>query len=318
MDSRSGEERRRRAYQVGARTTRQRIARETPLDHEALQQVRSSDIVVVRGTYDHVEWVLAALGLPFVEVEPHRLPEIELRCEQLLVVNCPGHIGPVDRVRRFVEAGGSLFTTDWALRHVLEPAFPGLVAYNDRPTADTVVRVEVPEHDNPFLRGVMEDGDDPLWWLEASSYPIRVLDPARVQVLISSGELSSRWGEGAVAVTFRFGEGEVFHMISHYYLQRTETRTRRHRAPAAVYATEKGVCWDGPTAAAAQDLTVAEVEAASSSARLFANVVGTHKRRHLEAEAARRREREEQAGEDRVSLGDSVVPGRDGGAEEGR
>jgi len=316
VDTNNGEERRRRAYQVGGRTARQRIAREAPLDHEALAQVQSSDIVVVRGTYDHVEWVLEALGLPFVEIEAHGLSEIELRPEQLLVVNCPGHVGPVHRVRRFVEAGGSLFTTDWALCHVLEPAFPGLVAYNGRPTGDTVVRVELAEHDNPFLRGVMEQGDDPLWWLEGSSYPIRVLDPARVRVLISSGELGDRWGEGAVAVTFRFGEGEVFHMISHYYLQRTETRTRRHRAPAAVYAAEKGVSWDPATSAAAGDLTVAEVEAASSSARLFANVVGSHKRRHMEAEAARRREREKQAGEAAPSPGGSVVPGRDGGAEE--
>lgn len=301
MNSTSREDRRRRAYQVGARTTRQRIAREAPLDHEALQQVQSSDIVVVRGTYDHVEWVLEALGLPFVGVEPHRLPEIQLRREQLLVVNCPGHLGPVDRVRHFVEAGGSLFTTDWALRYVLEPAFPGLVAYNDRPTGDAVVRVEVADHDNPFLRGVMEQGDDPLWWLEGSSYPIRVLDPNRVQVLIRSAELRDRWGEAAVAVTFHFGEGEVFHMVSHYYLQRAETRTRRHRASAAAYAAEKGVSWDAPTAAAAEDLTLGEVEAASSSARLFANVVGSHKRRHMEAGAARRPEREKRAGEDSVS-----------------
>lgn len=316
MNSNKDEERRRRAYQVGGRTTRERMAREAPLDHEALEQVRSSDILVVRGTYDHVEWVLEALGLPFVEVEAHRLAEIELQPHQLLVVNCPGHIGPVDRVRRFVAAGGSLFTTDWALRHVLEPAFPGLVAYNDRPTADAVVRVEVTDHDNPFLQGVMEEGDDPLWWLEGSSYPIRVLDPSRVRVLMRSSELGKQWGEEPVAVTFRFGEGEILHMISHYYLQRTETRTRRHRAPAAAYAAEKGVLWDAPTAAAARDLSLAEVEAASSSARLFANVVGAHKRRHMGGGPARRQEREKQPGDGSVSTTGSVAPGRDGGAEE--
>ncbi len=194
-------------------------------------------------------------------------------------------------VRRFVAAGGSLFTTDWALRHVLEPAFPGVVAYNQRPTADAVVRVEAAAHENPFLKGVMDGADDPIWWLEGSSYPIVVRDPARVKVLISSRELQERWGEAPVALTFRAGEGEVFHMISHYYLQRAETRTRRHRMPAAAYAAEKGVAWDPPTMACAADLTLGEVEAASSSARLFANVVGEKKRRMME-EHARRRARE--------------------------
>lgn len=318
MSDNGAADRRRRAYRVGARTTRERMAREAPLDHEALQQVQASDIVVARGMYDNVEWVLEALGLPFVEVEAQQVADLDLRPEQLLVVNCPGHVGRVDRVRRFVEAGGSLFTTDWALRHVLEPAFPGLVAYNDRPTADAVVRVEMTGHDNPFLRGVMDPGDDPLWWLEGSSYPIRVLDPTRVQVLIGSRELADRWGEGAVAVTFRYGRGEVFHMISHYYLQRTETRTRRHRAPAAAYAAEKDLRWDDSTAAAARGLTLGEVEAASSSARLFANVVGSHKRRHMEAETGQRREREKQARERAPSHAGSVAPGRDGGAEEGK
>ena len=44
-----------------------------------------------------------------------------------------------------------------------------------------------------------------------------------------------------MAVWFRWGEGDVFHMISHYYLQRTELRTERHRAKAASYFAEKGV-----------------------------------------------------------------------------
>jgi hypothetical protein len=287
------QERRRRAYQVGGQHTRETIAQQDPDRHGLLERVRRSDIVVVRGQYDHVEWVLEALDLPHLAVDPRDLAGLELRPAQLLVVNCPGQVGrtAVDQVRRFVEAGGSLFTTDWALRHVLEPAFPGVLAYNERPTADTVVRVEKAATDNPFLKGVMDGADDPIWWLEGSSYPITVRDPSRVQILISSRELAEQWGEAPVALTFRAGEGEVFHMISHYYLQRAETRTRRHRMPAAAYAAEKGVAWDAPTMAQAADLTLGEVEAASSSARLFANVVSEKKRRAVEEEARRRGEK---------------------------
>jgi len=300
---------------VGGRHTRQAIAGEDPQSHEFLERVERSDILVVRGRYDHVEWVLEALSLPHLAVDPHQLSGLALRPEQLLVINCPGEIGApaVGMVRRFVEAGGSLFTTDWALRHVLEPAFPGVVAFNQRPTADAVVRVEAAAHGNPFLKGVMDGADDPIWWLEGSSYPIVVHDSQRVKVLISSRELQERWGEAPVALTFRVGEGEVFHMISHYYLQLAETRTRRHRLPAAAYAAEKGMDWDPVTAACAADLTLGEVEAASSSARLFANVVSEKKRRAAEEEAR---------GRGRVNQGpaaaaDSVTGKRDGGGQEG-
>jgi hypothetical protein len=175
--------------------------------------------------------------------------------------------------------------------------------------------VEAVAHDNPFLKGVMDGGDDPIWWLEGSSYPIVVLEPERVKVLISSRELRDRWGEAPVALTFRAGEGEVFHMISHYYLQRTETRTRRHRMPAAAFAAEKGMDWDATTVACAADLTLGEVQAASSSARLFANVVAEKKRRAAEQQA-RGRARRDLGAVTAPPSADSVIGGRDGGGQE--
>ena len=213
----------------------------------------------------------------------------ELRPEQLLVVNCPGQVSPraVSRIRAFVEAGGSLFTTDWALRHVVEAAFPGVLAFNERPTGDDVVRVEVRDPDDVYVKGVMEGSDDPQWWLEASSYPIRILDPARVQVLITSRELGARYGEEPVAVRFVWGEGEVFHMISHYYLQRTETRTIRHRAGAGDYFAEKGVPVEAKMATCLQDLTVADVESARASSAFMSNIMIDKKARVLRGRADR-------------------------------
>ena len=270
--------RREQSYRAGARIARDHMAHQAPEDAAALDAVEASDIIVVGGTYDHVELVLQALNLPHETVAPDDLWRLTLRPEQLLVVNCPGNVDPrsIVQIREFVAAGGSLFTTDWALRHVIEPAFPGVLAYNEQPTADAVVRVEVVDADNRFLQGVMEPGDDPQWWLEGSSYPIRILDAERVKVLLTSSQLADQWGESPVAVVFPHGQGEVFHMISHYYLQRTETRNARHRAGAAAYATEKGVALDSDL----DGLTVGDVESASTSARLFANVVADKKRRN--------------------------------------
>lgn len=276
-------DRRRRSYEAGGRIARERLRRQDAAAADALDRVRAEDIVVVRGAYDHVEQVLGALELPFVTVGPDDVARLPLRPEQLLVVNCPGEVGPaaIDHIRAFVAGGGSLFTTDWALRHVLEPAFPGLVAFSGTATADDVVRLDAPNLDNPFLAGVVEGADDPLWWLEGSSYPIRVLDPARVQVLLSSREMGERYGEAAIAVQFAHGQGEVFHMVSHYYLQRTELRSARHAAPAASYLAEKGID-DPELVRLAQGLSVGDVESAATSARLFANMVSS-KRRLFEA-----------------------------------
>ena len=269
------------AYLGGASIARDRMANEAPLDAEALAAVVASDIVVVSGCYDHVERVLQALEVPYQTVQPGLLTRVDLRPEQLLVVNCPGELTPAEiiKVRDFVAAGGSLFTTDWALRNVIEPAFPGLVEYNDRPTGDDVIGIEVVDSDSPYLQGVLDGDDNPQWWLEGSSYPIRVLDPERVRVLIRSGELGEKYGECAVAVVFEFGKGEVFHMISHYYLQRTELRSERHTMPAADYASEKGVMFSPAMSEMVNNLPLGEVEAAATSARLFANIVATKKQR---------------------------------------
>ncbi len=144
-----------RAYRAAATITREQLRRDAPERARVLDEVQASDVVVVAGCYDHVESVLGALEVPYVLVEPEQVDRLELRPEQLLIVNCPGQVSgaAIARIRRFVEAGGSLFTTDWALKHVIEPAFPGVLAFSQRPTPDDVVRIEVRDHDNLYLQG---------------------------------------------------------------------------------------------------------------------------------------------------------------------
>jgi len=257
------------------------MAMSAPLDAEALERVQASDVVVVAGRYDYVELVLEALEVPFHTVTPPQLAGVSLQPTQLVVVNCPGTglQGSLRQLCAFVAAGGSLFTTDWALRHVVERAFPGVLAYNGQPTADDVVRIEVRDRQNPFLTGVMDGADDPQWWLEASSFPIRILSPERVEILLSSAELKNRYGEAPIAVLFRYGQGEVFHMISHYYLQRTDLRERRHRLSAVSYATEKGIALGPNALRELSDLSLGDVESAATSARFMANVLAAKKQR---------------------------------------
>lgn len=250
---------------------------------DLLRAVESSDVVVVRGEYDHIEQVLDILEIPHTLVSVPDVDRLTLRPEQLLIINCPGNLSRkgVAKVREFVETGGSLFTTDWALKHVLEPAFPGIVAYNERPTADDVVRIEIKDTSSRFLQGVFHEGADPLWWLEGSSYPIRILAPEKVRVLLTSRELEEKWGESPVAVTFDYGRGDVFHMISHYYLQRAECRTSRHQQNWKAYAAEVGAVAVADAAPAAYDaLSLGEVEAAHKSAWFMQNIIADKQRRN--------------------------------------
>jgi hypothetical protein len=282
------DDKRQRAYRAASLLTREELRRDAPERAAVLAAVEKSDVIVVSGIYDRVEDVLDALEVQHTVVAPADLDRVVLHPEQLLVVNCPGQVSPraLPRIRAFVEAGGSLFTTDWALRHVVEQAFPGVLAFNERPTGDDVVRVEVRDPDDPYVKGVMDSQDDPQWWLEASSYPIRILDAARVQVLITSRELGAKYGEEPVAVRFAWGEGEVFHMISHYYLQRTEMRTQRHRADAGAYFAEKGVAVQADMAICLRDLSVADVESARASSAFMSNIVIDKKARAMRCDEA--------------------------------
>jgi hypothetical protein len=194
----------------------------------------------------------------------------------VVFINCPGKLSRkgVGQIHQFVEAGGFLVTTDWALRHVIEPAFPGLMRYNDKPTRDDVVRIEILEGGNRFLEGLVSPGEDPQWWLEGSSYPIEILDQKNVEVLITSKEMAEKYGEAPIAVTFNFGLGSVFHIVSHYYLQRSELRTARHEMPSTTYFAEKGLSLNETM----EDLPLGYAESAYNSASFIARVITSKKK----------------------------------------
>ena len=231
------------SYRIARELFKDRLRKQSPETLELLDDIHAADVIVVRGTYDHIEQVLDAADTPYTLVQPKMMDKAKLRPDQVVFINCPGNLNQkgLRRLESFVWGGGFLFTTDWALRHVIEVAFPGLIAFNDHPTLDEVVRIEILDREDTILQSVLDEQDDPQWWLEGSSYPIHILDPERVRVLIQSKELEIRHGKAPVFVSFDYGEGQVYHMISHFYLQRSETRTARHAAPSTDYLASKGV-----------------------------------------------------------------------------
>ena len=205
------------------------------------EELGQSEVIVSEGVHDYIEQVFNGIGLKHNLINPQQFEKIDLDPDKIIFINCPGNVSSkgLRNLVTFVEKGGFLFTTDWALRHVIEPGFPGYIKYNNRPTSDEVVRVDILAEEDPFLQSLIGPNDDPQWWLEGSSYPIEILNHKEVDILIKSKEIEKKYGESAVFVTFDYGKGKIYHMISHYYLQRAETRTARHAKSGAEYANEK-------------------------------------------------------------------------------
>jgi hypothetical protein len=231
------------AYRIAQELIDDRLKEKDSEAYYDIQDIKEADVIIVRGIYDHIEQVLSMSGTPFTIIDPEELDRAELRQDQIVFINCPGEINSsgLNKLTSFVSEGGFLFTTDWALKNVLEKAFPGYVEYNQQVTSDEVVRVEILDTKDPFLKSILGPKDDPQWWLESSSYPIRILDKREVEVLVTSKDIKDRYGEAPVFITFKYYEGKIYHMISHFYLQRSETRSKRHSAPAEYYLCEKEI-----------------------------------------------------------------------------
>lgn len=279
-----GDPRMQKAYKAASKLSQKMMEKENPEDLKFLKDVKDSDIIIVRGQYDHGEVIFELVNFPYSLISTDEVAKIELRDDQILYINCPGYIPErgLERIKSFVQNGGMLVTTDWALTNVLEKIFPSHVKYNQVASADDVVRVVFEKVDDTFLQGLLDPKDEPVWWLEGSSYPIQILDEKNVKVLVSSKEMKEKYGESPIVITFEVGEGKVYHMTSHFYLQRSETRTKRHTGAGTSYAMQKGVAMDAFSAEEAEALgstNVAEVEAAYTSVQSVSNIVLEQKKR---------------------------------------
>jgi len=254
------------------------------------EELGQSEVIVSKGVHDYIEQVFNGIGLKHNLINPQQFEKIDLDPDKIIFINCPGNVTSkgLRNLVTFVEKGGFLFTTDWALRHVIEPGFPGYIKYNNRPTSDEVVRVDILAEEDPFLQSLIGPNDDPQWWLEGSSYPIEILNHKEVDILIKSKEIEKKYGESAVFVTFDYGKGKVYHMISHFYLQRAETRTARHAKSGAEYANEKlnmdQYREEKYKNMGIENANLSDVEAAYSSSSIMNKILWDKKRKMAEME----------------------------------
>lgn len=263
-----------KAYEVAAIAVRQRLTEQRPEDLQVLNKLRKQNVAVYAGSFDRVEDILACLNVPCTVN-----PDASKLDAQIVFVNCSSSYGKalIEHLSQRVNEGKWLVSSDWALGRFIEPAFTGMVKFTGRATGDEVISVE------PSLNSVWSDvvvlGADPQWWLEGSSHPIAILNPDKVTIEAASHDLLSRYSAPVVAVSFDWGKGHVFHVISHFWCKRSRTPTQRHQGPctdflkAGMKLSDDGV--DQVLAIAqieANTLNFAQLQSAVTSTELIAQL----------------------------------------------
>jgi hypothetical protein len=183
------------------------------------ERLRQAEVVIVRGSADHMEEVMRRAKMKFVVVNPEDLPQLPLHGQQVLMVNCTGEMSPAarERVRRFVTAGGLLYTTDHAVHFLIERIFPGYLKWKGVTSNEEIFPMQTAGEQG--LLAKIGGSAHPRWQLAGGGYLFDVVDPHRVEVLMRSSQVAARYGTPALGVRFRVGDGQVVHVTGHFYTQ---------------------------------------------------------------------------------------------------
>src|ERR1041384_5160101 len=185
-----------------------------------LHAVEKAEVVIVTGSADHMEQVMQRAGVKYALVTPDDLPDLPLRWQQILMVNCTGQMTPraMERVRRFVNAGGMLYTTDHAVHYLIEKIFPGTIRFNGQATQEEIFPMEV-SGDRGLVAKIVTPGHQPRWQTAGGGMLFDVVDP-KVEVLMRSAAVTAKFHKGgALGVRFRVGDGQVIHVTGHFFTQ---------------------------------------------------------------------------------------------------
>jgi hypothetical protein len=174
-------------------------------------------IVELKGKWDDCGHVIRSFGLPFTKITANNLATTDLSATRILVVNCGCILNEsaLKKLQEFVDGGGYLLSTDWALDSCLQKAFPGYVEWNSGYTSNGVVDAVVVDRDAILLAGVPRVAH---WQLEDKSQIVRVIRGKAVQVLARSRMLMHEDQDqlGILALTFPYGNGRILHLVGHF------------------------------------------------------------------------------------------------------
>jgi hypothetical protein len=180
-------------------------------------QMSPNSLLEVRGKWDDSGHTLRSLGIRFTSIRSGRMRDQPLDQVKVLVVNCDGNVPREarQRIRDWVAQGGYLLTTDWALSHLTQVAFPGIIEWNNEKTDTDMVSATVVYPDPITMKGTVSNA---YWKLDEQSEMVRVLRPNLCKILVRSRDLVAEDPDrmGILAVEFPFGKGRVLHLVGHF------------------------------------------------------------------------------------------------------
>jgi hypothetical protein len=192
---------------------------------QELQLARSAqagNVAVVTGDHDTIEDILEAAEIPF---RIYSGPGYATKSDPTVIfVNCKDY-GSYDgaSLKKYVERGGRIVTTDWALSAFMG-AFPGYVVKGEEEVPDEMFRIDPANDIGARLLGAKAVKKSPKWWYESGSYTVLPAGKQgkAVMPLLVSPALEKEYGSDLVAFGLRHGKGEAVHFCSHLYAQRTD------------------------------------------------------------------------------------------------
>lgn len=254
------------------------IEKSSPDDLKYLDAVKKDDIIVVAGAYDKVEEVLEKAHIPFTLINPVHLADFKLKPSQIVMVNCPGDISTIGalNLKKFIEDGGYLFTTDWALMYTVNRISSEYITASGGKTKNEVIPIETADKTSEFVKGISASNGTPSWW-EFFSFPIKIIDKDKVNIIIKSDRMKKNYDNEAVAVNYKFGKGMIIHTAAHFYQQQSALITSRQRGPALDYVKDEMKIdlarLDNSWKETLKNIKAGQIEDTYSVLRFIANVI---------------------------------------------
>lgn len=203
-------------------------------EYDFIEKLEKGDVLVVAGENDKCEEVLDALKVPYELLTraeaKKRMPALDPK--SVVVFNCEGDIeggalrgDDAKALAAFVERGGYLFTSDWALEEELTTALPGYVSVVRQMEQEIEVKIAPARgaEKHPLLRDVFPENPYAAagmkWKIDNLAETFKCA-PGKALPLVESEELVQKGGGSpTVAATFRHGKGAVLHVLGHFHMQ---------------------------------------------------------------------------------------------------
>eukprot|EP01006_Ploeotia_vitrea_P065985 TRINITY_DN9413_c0_g1_i1.p1 TRINITY_DN9413_c0_g1~~TRINITY_DN9413_c0_g1_i1.p1 ORF type:complete len:964 (-),score=123.31 TRINITY_DN9413_c0_g1_i1:140-2995(-) len=202
-------------YGIAFRLLRDKLLHEDPLNLDYLSVLTEDNTVVVGGIYDAIGSVFEEATIPFTNGDGSKFDEMDLKPDTVVFANCGAYFTEKGqtKIRNFVNAGGMLVTTDHMIME-LDKIFPNTAASGGSSPAHMPKIVLT---DDPAVSGFANNWSDtePQWMVCGGCMPIDIKDKKAVTPVVKDKETGA-----PLVIRIEKGEGCIYHMISHYAIQR--------------------------------------------------------------------------------------------------